>query len=95
MTHVQPAWMWVLLALWMPWNFRELRHEKRAKLAADDEAYTFVAGIMRWGVKHPQVDTLIYDGVPVNFHLKKKWWWGGGGKVVFWWCSREEEEEAC
>lgn len=68
LARVQPAWMWLLLALWMPWNFRELRHEKRAKLAADDEAYTFVAGIMRWGVKHPQVDTLIYDGVPVNFH---------------------------
>lgn len=66
--NVRPAWMWVLLALWMPWNYRELRHEKRAKLAADDEAYTFVAHIMRWAVKHPEVDTLIYDGVPVNFH---------------------------
>ena len=66
--RIRPAWMWVLLALWMPWNFRELRHDKRAKLAADDEAYTFVSQIMQWGVKHRDVETLIYEGVPVNFH---------------------------
>jgi len=68
LARVRPAWIWVALALWMPWNVRELRHQKRAKLAADDEAYTFVSSIIRWGVKHPDVETLIYEGVPANFH---------------------------
>jgi hypothetical protein len=68
LSHVRPAWIWLLLALWMPWNLRELRHLKRAQLASDDEAYTFVSGVMRWGVKHPGIETLIYDDVPANFH---------------------------
>ena len=68
LANVRPAWIWVALALWMPWNYRELRHEKRAKLDADDQAYTFVSRIIGWGVRHPEVETLVYDGVPVNFH---------------------------
>ena len=68
LAKVKPAWIWVALALWMPLNYRELRHQKRAKLDADDQAYTFVSQIIRWGVKNPELDTLVYDGAPVNFH---------------------------
>jgi hypothetical protein len=67
-SRLHPAWAWVALALWMPWNIHELRIERRAKLAADDEAYSYVESIQAWVAKTPEIDTYVYDGAPVGYH---------------------------
>lgn len=63
-----PVWAWVALALWMPFNIRQIHHESRATLAADDQAFTFVDSMEKWVVRHPGPGTFVYDGVPAGFH---------------------------
>jgi hypothetical protein len=67
-SHVRPMWAWIALALWMPVNLHVLHREQSAKLAADDEAYTFVDAINRWARKNPGIDTLVYDRPPGAYH---------------------------
>jgi hypothetical protein len=67
-SRFHPAWAWVALAIWMPLNYHRLRHEQRAKLAADDEAYVFVDSLQRWTSQHPQIRTLVYTSVPRVYH---------------------------
>jgi hypothetical protein len=67
-THVRPVVAWALLALWLPWNYRQLRHERNAKLAGDDEAFVFVDKLQRWAATHPEVRTLVYTAAPRIYH---------------------------
>jgi hypothetical protein len=67
-SRVNPAWLWLALALWMPVNLRELYLEQRVKLSNDDEAYAFVDPMQRWAARNPQIVTFVYDGVPRGFH---------------------------
>jgi hypothetical protein len=67
-SRVNPAWLWLALAFWMPWNILQLHREQVLKLGNDDEAYAFVDPLQRWAAKNPQVTTLVYDGVPRGFH---------------------------
>ncbi len=69
-----PAWAWMALALWMPFNMREIRHEKRAILDRDDQAFAFVDAIGKWVHRTPAIETFVYDGVPTGFHQ-----WGVAG----------------
>ena len=59
-----PLYAWLALALWMPHNVREIRHERRAILEADDAAFGFVNALS----KCKETYTLVYDGLPPNFH---------------------------
>ena len=54
----------------MPHNVREIRHERRAILEADDAAFAFVNALSKWKGAY----TLVYDGLPPNFH-----YWGATG----------------
>lgn len=63
-----PAWAWLALALWMPFNLRQIRHERRATLDADDRNFTYVDTIEKWVEQNPGIDTFVYDGVPPGFH---------------------------
>ncbi|HZL57388.1 MAG TPA: hypothetical protein VFC21_09915 [Bryobacteraceae bacterium] len=67
-SHLRPAWVWIALALWMPWNLRDLRHERNAKLALDDEAASFVEQLQSWAAKHPAITTFVYTGLPRSYH---------------------------
>jgi hypothetical protein len=63
-----PAWIWVALALWLPFNVRQIHRESRGILAADDQAAAFVEGIAKWTVRNPEPRALVYNGVPAGFH---------------------------
>jgi hypothetical protein len=63
-----PVWAWVALALWMPFNVRQIHRESRATLAADDQAFSFVEGMRKWAAQHPDPGTFVYDGAPAGFH---------------------------
>jgi hypothetical protein len=67
-SHLKPIWAWAALALWMPWNVRDLRHERNAKLALDDEAAAFVDQLQGWAHNHPSVTTLVYTSLPRGYH---------------------------
>ena len=67
-SRLNPAWLWLALALWMPLNIRQLHREQREKLSNDDEAYAFVAPLQTWAAQHPAIPTLVYTGLPRGFH---------------------------
>jgi hypothetical protein len=67
-SHVEPVWLWIALILWMPWNARDLRQERNATLALDDEAAAFVDQLDDWAAKHPAIDTFVYSGLPRGYH---------------------------
>jgi hypothetical protein len=67
-TEVNTAWAWVALALWMPFNVRDIVRERRVKLALDDKVFAFVDSIETWTSKNPGIDTFIYDSAPAGFH---------------------------
>ncbi|MES1258683.1 MAG: hypothetical protein ABUS51_09635 [Acidobacteriota bacterium] len=67
-SHVRPVWLWIALALWMPWNFRQLHREQNARLDADDETFVFVDKLQVWAAKNPDVRTLVYTAAPPSCH---------------------------
>jgi hypothetical protein len=73
-SRFKPIYAWVALALWMPHNVREIRHERRAVLEADDAAFAFVDALGKWTARHPDPTTLIYQGQPLGFNF-----WGPSG----------------
>jgi hypothetical protein len=73
-SRFSPVWLWIALAIWMPFNLRQLRHERRATLEADDQAFAFVDTVEKWVRRNPDVSTFVYDGMPPGFHA-----WGVTG----------------
>jgi hypothetical protein len=73
-SHWKPAWAWIALAIWMPFNFAEWRDERRAKLDLDDQIFSFVDSVGKFAARNPDVLTFVYDGVPPGFHD-----WGAAG----------------
>ena len=69
-----PVYAWLAFAVWMPHNVREIRHERRAILEADDAAFAFVDALGKWTAHNPGSYPLIYDALPPNFH-----YWGATG----------------
>jgi len=67
-SHWNPVWAWIALAIWMPFNLRQLRHERRAKLDLDDRIFSFVDPILKFAARNPDVVTFVYDGVPPGFN---------------------------
>lgn len=67
-SRVNPAWLWLALALWMPINIRQLLREQSVKLSNDDEAYAFVDTIGIWAAQNPRIVTFVYNGLPNGFH---------------------------
>ena len=67
-SHWNPVWTWIALAIWMPFNVRQVRHERRPKLELDDQIFSFVDPIGRFATQHPDILTFVYDGVPPGFH---------------------------
>jgi hypothetical protein len=63
-----PAWAWIALAIWMPFNIRQLIHERRAKLESDDRIFAFVDPLAKWVEHNPNINALVYNGVPPGFH---------------------------
>lgn len=69
-SRFNPLYVWLALALWMPHNVRDIRHERRAILEADDAAFAFVDALSKW----TGTQTLVYDALPQGFN-----YWGATG----------------
>jgi hypothetical protein len=67
-SHRQPIWAWLLLALWMPFNISAIRRESRATLQSDDMTFAFVDSLGKWVRQNPDVNTLVFDARPPEFH---------------------------
>jgi hypothetical protein len=63
-----PAWVWLAFAIWMPFNLKQLRHERRAMLDSDDRIFAYVDTIGKWVEQNPDINAFVYDGVPPGFH---------------------------
>jgi hypothetical protein len=63
-----PVWAWIALAVWMPFNLRQWHDERRAKLALDDQIFSFVDSTQSFAARNPAVLTFVYDGIPSGFH---------------------------
>lgn len=78
-SHVNPAWAWAALALWTPFNLRDLRHERRATLDADTTTASFIFSMKTFAGRYPSVRTFVYDGTPPGFH---DWGVVGGWNIL-------------
>ena len=67
-SHRNPAWAWIAFAVWMPFNFHQLRRERLAKLDRDDRIFAFVDSIEKFAARNPDVLRFVYDGMPQGFH---------------------------
>lgn len=60
----RPVWLAVFFAFWIPWNYRQLRVERKAELAAADERRTWFTVAQQFVKTHPQTDTFVYEMSP-------------------------------
>lgn len=75
---VRPAAVAAFLLLWAPIEYRELRTQRRATLAADDEVRQWVGGVARFAKTAPRVDAAVCAGLPAGFHR-----WGAAGALHY------------
>jgi hypothetical protein len=66
-SHRNAVWAWIVIALWMPFNMRDLRMERRVKLALDDRTFAYVGTMARWAAQNPRIETFVYEGAPHGF----------------------------
>lgn len=67
-SHLHPAWVWVALLIWMPFNIKQIARESRSTLDLDDRVFSFVDTMGIWSAKHPALNTFVYDSAPAGFH---------------------------
>jgi hypothetical protein len=60
----RPAALLVFFALWIPWNYRQLRLDRRNELAAADERRAWATPVAAFIRAHPEIDTFIYENRP-------------------------------
>ena len=67
-SYIRPEWAWIALAVWMPFNLRQLRHEEHANLNLDGMASVFVDTMYNWAQTYPHPQTLVFDRPPGTYH---------------------------
>lgn len=67
--RANPGWIVLFFALWLPWNYSELRQYRKAKLAADDEVRNWATTVGQFVHQHPDVNNYFYSGRPANFNV--------------------------
>ncbi len=73
-----PALVAGFFLLWIPWNYSQLRVNRREALSLADESRRYVAGLHEVVRANPQARAFIYDGVPAALHS-----WGIEGAVRY------------
>lgn len=63
-----PAVGALLIAVWLPWNYLELRNYRRAALTIAAENKAYVQGIADARAKAPEARKFLYDGAPQEMH---------------------------
>ncbi len=72
----RPVWLALFFAVWIPWNYSQLRVYRKAELAAADERRAWYQPIANFASTHPEVDTFVYDGAPESLNP-----WGVNGAL--------------
>jgi hypothetical protein len=75
---VHPAAVAAFLLLFAPIEYRELRADRRATLAADDEVRQWIGGAARFAQTAPRIDAAVCAGLPTGFHR-----WGAEGSLRY------------
>lgn len=58
----------VFFAIWIPWNIVELRADRKATLAADDQVRVFAGALLAFARSHPDPPAVVFSSVPESFH---------------------------
>jgi hypothetical protein len=66
--------------LWLPWNFQQMRLQRRAKLAKDDEVRVWVKGLQELEKKAPETESFVFAGAPGGL---QRWGVEGAIRYVF------------
>jgi hypothetical protein len=75
-----PAIPLLLIAVWLPWNYLELRNYRRAALTIAAENKAYVQGIADARAKAPEVRKFLYDGAPQEMH---RWGVEGALRLIY------------
>jgi hypothetical protein len=68
----------LFLLLWLPWDYRSMRIQRRTRLAQADEARAYVTAIGQFAAKSDRIDAFVYSGAPVGFQH-----WGTEGAIRY------------
>jgi hypothetical protein len=68
----------VFLAVWLPWNYRDLRDYRRQKLAEDADSRDYVAQLQASAASLQGIPTFLYHGMPPSFPP-----WGVAGALRY------------
>jgi len=68
----------MLFLLWFPWDYYQMRVERRAKLAKDDEVRAWMTDLGRFAARSPETDSFVYAGAPAGFQH-----WGIEGALKY------------
>jgi hypothetical protein len=60
----RPAWLAVFFAAWIPWNYYNLRIDRKSELAGADERRAWFQPVANFMSTHGDTDTFVYDGAP-------------------------------
>jgi hypothetical protein len=55
----RPLWLAVFFALWIPWNYRQLRIDRNVELSAADERRAWFTSVAAFMKDHPDTDTFV------------------------------------
>ena len=67
-----------VLLLWIPWDYYQMRVQRRATLAKDDEVRAWMTDLGRFAARRPDLDAFVYAGVPAGFQH-----WGVEGALKY------------
>jgi hypothetical protein len=73
-----PLWIAAAFVAFMPLDLHALREQRRATLAHDDEARTWITTVAAYAAKHPAVDDFVFSGKPTYFGR-----WGVEGAIKY------------
>jgi hypothetical protein len=68
----------VVILIWVPWNYHNMRIARCAKLAKDEEVRTWMAALGSFAKKSPHTEAFVASGKPAGFEH-----WGVEGAIKY------------
>ena len=65
-TRLNPAFVALFFAVWLPWNYANLRWQRKAVLAQAGLNHAYVTSLAKFSREVPPPDTFIYNGGPIS-----------------------------
>jgi len=66
---IPPAATVAFFALWIPWNIRELRIDRRTTLTADDQVRIYAGALIDFARQHPNPPAIALSSKPDSFQI--------------------------